>query len=83
MLENIVSTIEATPPELVADIKLRGIALAGGGALLRGLDKLIAHKTRVPVYVVDDPLTAVVRGTGLLLEDIQLLKQVTLPSSIH
>ena len=81
MIENIVSTIEATPPELVADIQQRGIALAGGGALLRGLDKLISQKTRVPVYVVDDPLTAVVRGTGLLLEDIDLLRQVTLPSA--
>lgn len=81
MTENIISTIEATPPELVADIKQRGIALAGGGALLRGLDKLIAQKTHVPVYVVDDPLTAVVRGTGLLLEDIELLKQVSLPPS--
>jgi rod shape-determining protein MreB len=81
MIENIISTLESTPPELVADIQQRGIALAGGGALLRGLDKLISQKTHVPVYVVDDPLTAVVRGTGLLLEDIDLLRQVTLPSA--
>jgi len=50
--------------------------------LLRGLDKLISKKTRVPVNIVNDPLTTVVRGTGLLLEDIELLKQVKLPSSM-
>src|SRR3989339_575471 len=81
MIENIISTIEATPPELVADIHERGIMLAGGGALLRGLDTMISQRTRVPVHIVDDPLTAVVRGTGLLLEDIALLKQVKLPSA--
>ncbi len=81
MIENIINTIEATPPELVADIHERGIMLAGGGALLRGLDSLISQRTRVPVHVVDDPLTSVVRGTGLLLEDIELLKQVKLPSA--
>jgi len=83
MVENIINTIEETPPELVADIKTHGIILAGGGALLRGFDRLISEKTRVPVNVVDDPLTAVVRGTGLLLEDIDLLKQVKLPSSME
>lgn len=83
ILENIISTLEETPPELVADIHERGIYLAGGGALLRGLDKLISQKTHVPVHIVDDPLTAVVRGTGLLLEDIDLLKQVQLPSSME
>jgi rod shape-determining protein MreB len=82
VIENIISTIEATPPELVADIQQRGILLTGGGALLRGLDKLVSKKTRVPVNIVDDPLTTVVRGTGLLLEDIELLKQVKLPSSM-
>lgn len=83
MIENMINTIEATPPELVADILERGIILAGGGALLRGLDKLIAEKTKVPVNIVDDPLTVVVRGAGLLLEDIELLKQVRLPSSME
>jgi rod shape-determining protein MreB len=69
-------TIEETPPELVADIMDKGIILAGGGALLRGLDKLIALNTKMPVHIADDPLTSVVRGTGLVLEDIDLLKEV-------
>jgi rod shape-determining protein MreB len=69
-------TIEETPPELVADIMDKGIVLAGGGALLRGLDKLINHNTKMPVHIADDPLTSVVRGTGLVLEDIDLLKEV-------
>ena len=69
-------TIEETPPELVADILDRGIVLAGGGALLRGLDKLIAEQTKIPVYIADEPLTTVVRGTGLVLEDLSILKDV-------
>lgn len=70
------TTIEETPPELVADIMERGIVLAGGGALLRGLDKLLAEHTQIPVVIADDPLTCVVRGTGLVLEDIDALKDV-------
>jgi rod shape-determining protein MreB len=69
-------TVEETPPELVADIMDKGIVLAGGGALLRGLDKLINLNTKMPVYIADDPLTSVVRGAGLVLEDIDLLKDV-------
>ncbi len=69
-------TVEETPPELVADIMDRGIILAGGGGLLRGLDKLLAMHTKMPVHISDDPLTSVVRGTGLVLEDIESLKQV-------
>lgn len=69
-------TIEETPPELVADIMDKGIVLAGGGALLRGLDKLLNLHTKMPVHIADDPLTSVVRGTGLVLEDIDLLKDV-------
>lgn len=69
-------TIEETPPELVADIMDRGIILAGGGALLRGLDKLLSLNTKMPVHIADDPLTSVVRGTGLVLEDIESLKEV-------
>lgn len=70
------TTIEETPPELVADIMERGIVLAGGGALLRGLDTLLAEHTQIPVVIADDPLTCVVRGTGLVLEDIDALKDV-------
>ena len=69
-------TVEETPPELVADIMEKGIVLAGGGALLRGLDHLLALNTKMPVHIADDPLTSVVRGTGLVLEDIDLLKDV-------
>lgn len=73
-------TIEETPPELVADIMDRGIYLAGGGALLKGLDLLLHHETKMPVRIADDPLTAVARGTGLVLEDIDALKDVLVPT---
>ncbi|PIS42108.1 MAG: rod shape-determining protein [Candidatus Kerfeldbacteria bacterium CG08_land_8_20_14_0_20_40_16] len=75
-IENIKSTIEVTPPELVADIFERGVVLTGGGALLRGLDKAIALETKIPVHIIDDPLTAVVRGTGIILEDIESVKEL-------
>jgi len=70
------STVEQTPPELVADIMERGIVLAGGGSLLRGLDQLVAQETQMPVRIAEDPLTAVVRGCGVVLEDIEKLKEV-------
>jgi rod shape-determining protein MreB and related proteins len=76
IVESIKVTIEETPPELVADIMDRGIILAGGGALLKGLDMLIVHETKMPVHTADDPLTAVVRGAGLVLEDIDSLKGI-------
>ena len=74
LTDNIKSTIESTPPELVSDLYERGLVLAGGGALLRGLDKRIEKVTGIPVKVVDDPLTAVARGTGIILEDLNLFK---------
>ena len=76
LVNSIKSTIEATPPELVADIMHRGIILVGGGSLLRGLDRLIQEETKIPVRVAEDPLSAVVRGTGVILEDIDSLKEV-------
>lgn len=76
IVNNIKTAVEETPPELVADIMEKGITLAGGGALLRGLDKLVADETQMPVTIADDPLTAVVRGTGIVLEDLELLKDV-------
>ncbi|MDP9482185.1 MAG: rod shape-determining protein, partial [Chloroflexota bacterium] len=63
-------TIEETPPELVADIMDQGIVLAGGGALLAGLDQRIAEATQMPVHIADDPLTCVARGTGIVLEQL-------------
>lgn len=70
------NTIEETPPELTADLINRHIFLAGGGALLRGLDKAIAHETKLFVKIVDDPLTAVARGCGFVLENVDQLKNV-------
>ncbi|MBT3817546.1 MAG: rod shape-determining protein [Candidatus Magasanikbacteria bacterium] len=75
------TALEITPPELTADIHERGLLLTGGGSLLRGIDKVIAKATSVPVRIADDPLTAVVRGTGILLEEEDLLKEVVLPSA--
>jgi rod shape-determining protein MreB len=70
------NTIEETPPELTADLINKHIYLAGGGALLKGLDKLIAHETKLFVKIVDDPLTAVARGCGFILENVDQLKNV-------
>ncbi len=70
------NTIEETPPELVSDLLNRNITLAGGGSLLRGMDELISHETKLPVKIVDDPLTSVVRGCGLVLEHIDTLKPI-------
>jgi rod shape-determining protein MreB len=76
IVEAVRSTIEVTPPELVADLMYRGIALAGGGAQLRGLDRRLAQETKFPVYVAEDPLSSVVRGTGEMLEETDLLEKV-------
>jgi len=70
-------SLERTPPELAADIVDRGIILAGGGALLRNLDVLLKEETGLPVMLADDPLTAVVMGAGKALDEISLLKEVT------
>lgn len=74
IIQAILNTLESTPPELASDIYTRGIYLAGGGALLRGIDKLISKETRgIPVHIAEDPLRAVVRGTGIFLEDLDTL----------
>jgi rod shape-determining protein MreB len=78
ILDTIKVILENTPPELAADIVDRGIVLAGGGALLRGLDALIREKTGLPVIVADDPLTAVARGVGSMLDDLDLLRRVAI-----
>lgn len=68
--------IEETPPELVSDILERGIVMAGGGSMIAGIDKLLSDETRMPVYIAEDPMTAVVRGCGKVLEDPKLLHRV-------
>jgi rod shape-determining protein MreB len=70
------TTVEETPPELLADVMARGIHLAGGGSLLKGLDILIQKATKIPTKIVDDPLTAVVRGAGAVLENLDELHEV-------
>ena len=73
IVDGIKNTLEDTPPELAADIMERGIMLAGGGALLRGLDMLVKYETGMPVYIADDPLDCVVLGAGKALDDIDQL----------
>ncbi len=67
------TTIEETPPELLSDVMTNGIYLAGGGSLLKGLDQLIARETKMPCQIIDDPLTSVVRGSGITLENTEVL----------
>lgn len=72
----VMETLSRTPPELAADIYNTGIYLAGGGSMLRGLDKRLSRKTDLPVYVAEDPLRAVVRGTGTALKDLEKYQNV-------
>lgn len=76
IVESITKSLEQTPPELSADILDRGIMLTGGGAKLKNLDRLIIETTDLPVHIAEDPLTAVVRGTGAILEDIEYYRTV-------
>ena len=77
IVEAVKVTLERTPPELAADIVDRGIVLAGGGALLKNLDVLLREETGLPVFLAEDPLTAVVIGAGKALEELDILRQVT------
>ncbi len=74
------SAIEETPPELLADIMANGIYLSGGGALLRGLNTLIQKETKIPTKIIEDPMTAVVRGAGMVLENLDTLHEVLVES---
>ncbi len=79
IVNNIKNVIEEIPPEIISDILDRGVVLAGGGALLKGLDKLVHEATQMPISVAEDPLTCVVRGTGVIVEDLETLKDVLIP----
>ncbi len=76
IVEVVKATLEKTPPELAADIAEKGIVLAGGGALIKNIDKLLSIKTEMPVYIADEPLECVVKGTGKTTEDLEKLRNV-------
>ncbi|NLU52853.1 MAG: rod shape-determining protein [Clostridiaceae bacterium] len=80
VIDSIKLTLEKTPPELAADIMERGIMLTGGGALLKGLDRLISEETGIPVFIAEHPLDCVVLGTGKVIEDLDSLRNVLLSS---
>jgi rod shape-determining protein MreB and related proteins len=81
IVEAVKLSIEETPPELLADIMDQGIILAGGGALLKGLDVRLEEETKMPVHIADDPLQCVVRGTGMCLENIEVYRKVFVTDS--
>jgi rod shape-determining protein MreB len=83
IVDNLSEVIEETPPELVSDILARGITLVGGGSQLAGLDKLIAEETKMPVWVADDPMTAVVRGCAKVLANPELLSRVKVSGGLR
>jgi rod shape-determining protein MreB len=76
IVDSVKLTIEETPPEILADIMDQGIILAGGGAMLKGIDLRLADETKMPVHVADDPLQCVVRGTGACLENLEVYRKV-------
>ncbi|MEI8270001.1 MAG: rod shape-determining protein [bacterium] len=75
-VEGVKDVLETAPPEILSDIMHNGIMLSGGGALISGLDRLLQNALRIPVYVVDDPLSAVARGTGIILDDMEKYREV-------
>jgi len=76
LIEGAREVLETTPPEMVADIMRRGIYVFGGGALIKGLDTLLSSVLKIPVHVTDDPLTAVARGTGIIVENLSTFEEV-------
>ncbi len=82
IITGIQDTLEETPPELISDIMEKGIYLAGGGALIHGIDKAISEATKMPVHIAEDPLTCVVRGCGKLLENPSLLNKIRITKGL-
>lgn len=80
LIESIKEVLETTPPEVLADVMNKGLYLTGGGALIRGLPEIIAEYAKVPVHVALDPLTAVCRGTGIILENLEMYRDVLIAS---
>jgi rod shape-determining protein MreB len=76
LVEGVKDMLETAPPEILSDIMQRGITLSGGGALIQGLSEILQRILKIPVYVVEDPLSAVARGTGVILDDIEFYKDV-------
>lgn len=76
LIEATKEVLETTPPEILADVMHRGIYLAGGGALIRGLPELLSESVKIPVYIAEDPLTTVARGTGIILEDMEKFREI-------
>lgn len=81
LIDSVKSTLEVTPPELIADIYQHGLILVGGGANLKNIDSIISKYVKIPVKIIDDPLTCSVRGMGIILEDEKLLKEVMIPTT--
>lgn len=81
IISEIRSVVEETPPELVSDLMTRGIVLAGGGSLIRGLTEMVTQATGIPTKLAEDPLTSVVRGCGIILEDVESLREILVSSS--
>ena len=80
LLEASREVLETTPPEILSDVMRRGLYLVGGGALIKGLDSLLAETLKLPVYVAEDPLTAIARGAGIILEDLETYRSVLIES---
>jgi rod shape-determining protein MreB len=76
LIEAVKEVLETTPPEIVSDVMARGLYLVGGGALIKGLPELLAEEIKIPVHQADDPMTAVARGAGIILEDFDAYKDV-------
>ncbi len=80
LVDGVREVLETTPPEILSDVMNRGIILVGGGALIQGLDTYLQNALKIPIYIVEDPLSAVARGTGVILDDLENYKEVLIPA---